>query len=172
MKLLMVLMSCLLFHFPTDAAAQSIPPVATCNADQTPVWIILKESFRYNPTLDDGTHRFLLLVGCSVITSDTSCTPDSSACENITSQITGMVYLGRELDADYPKTSPNPIAGTVSTLPFSGTEQSSKDPAHGEIVQIQSCDGQISANGDFYSNRDLSYTVDGVVVQATLPSSL
>ncbi len=153
-----VVLGVLLFNPSSQAQKIASPaaPQAACAADQTPVRIILKESFRFYPERRDGTHQFFLLEGCS------------SPAEQNVSRLTAKVSIGKEADADYRETTPKPLEGTLVTQDFEGTYQDAKVIAHGSTNALRSDNGKITAEGNFYTNRDISYSVDGNIVPASL----
>ena len=156
LSLLMSLASLLI----TTAAKAEVQPSAgfepvICTSAEQVVWIVLKESFRYYPDRRNGMHQFFVLAGCS--------TPANNGY-----RLTGNAYEGKEADADYRLTVPRPIEGTLAVQEFTGALEDIKMTAHGSANAIQSDDGRITATGNFYANRDISFTVDGNVVPASL----
>jgi hypothetical protein len=167
MKHLSLIAFGILFSLPTLASTRlhvkprSVILAAQCAADQSPVWVVLKESFRLYPERHNGTHQYFLLVGCE---SANQANHSSST----STRVSGTVYTGSEADADYSLTTPHPLPSTESIIPFTGFYASSTVITHGSSVQIQSDSGNISVTGNFYSNRDITYTINSKVVPATL----
>lgn len=148
-------------------AAPDFKP-AVCAATENPIWLVLKESFRNYPERRDGTHQFLLVVGCSSQASETSCSSSSLPCQNSAYRLTGQVYFGKEADSNYRSQVPTPLNGTVFSRSFAGTFHDLKMASHGSMTALRSDDGEVSADGDFYSNRNISFSVDGKIVPASL----
>ena len=156
---LSLLMSLALLSFTSvakagEVIAQPLQP-AVCTATEQAVWIVLKESFRYYPERRNGEHRFFVLVGCSNPTENGY-------------RLSGYAFEGKEADIDYSLIVPKPLEGTLAAQEFKGEVADIKTTAHGSANAVQSDDGRITANGNFYSNRDISFTVDGNTVPASL----
>lgn len=138
-----------LLALPTLASAQA--EAETCTSTEKAVRIVMKESFRYQTTPRDGTHRYFVISGCR---SET--------------RIRGQAETGREADAHYLSQNPVPLDGTAQSRSFTGRYQDLRAVTHGTWVEIKSDDGQIQTSGNFYSNRDVSYTIAGNTVAASL----
>jgi hypothetical protein len=139
-----------LFVLPTLASAQADAAQA-CTSTEKAVRVVMKESFRFNTTPRDGTHRYFMITGCR---SET--------------RVRGEVRTGREADAYYLSQTPVPLDGTDQSRAFAGRYQDLRAVTHGTWVEIKSDDGTISTSGNFYNNRDVSYTIAGTTVPASL----
>ena len=135
----------------------TIPSAVQCTENESPVRLVLKESFRFYPAQTSGVHQFFLLSGCGSNTGHLEMV-----------QVKGEVYTGKEADANYRAQTPKPLEGSVNALTFEGKVVDVKLLTHGSANEVMSDNGQIIVSGNFYSNRDITFSVDGTVVPASL----